>query len=134
MKKTNLILSSGLLMAALLGGSATAFAADAVNRSEAMYNFLPSETVVQNVKNNLQTHGIDSSALRVDSDAKGVVQLSGLVGSKEDAEMATKIAQQSEGVYAVLAEWRYELAAVPSDSAAATVQPAPESSSSESQQ
>jgi hypothetical protein len=119
MKKTNFYLTTGLLMASLLGASATATAADVVNRNEAMYKFLPSDTVVQNVKTNLQSHGIDVSTLRVDSDAKGVVQLSGLVGSKQDAEMATKIAQQSEGVYAVLGEWRYELAAVPSDSAAA---------------
>ncbi|HSH86184.1 MAG TPA: BON domain-containing protein [Methylophilus sp.] len=133
MKKTNYYLSSGVLVAALLGASANAMAVDVVNTP--MYNFLPSDTVVQNVKNNLQTHGIDTSTLQVDSDAKGVVQLSGLVGSKQDAEVATQIAKESDGVYAVLGQWRYELAAVPVDSDAAMMEKsAPASDSVESQQ
>jgi hypothetical protein len=125
MKKTNFYLTTGLLMASLLGASATATAADVVNRNEAMYKFLPSDTVVQNVKTSLQSHGIDTSTLQVDSDAKGVVQLSGLVGSKQDAEVATQIAKESDGVYAVLGQWRYELAAVPADSEAAMEKSAP---------
>ncbi len=118
MKKTNFYLSSGVLIAALLGASVNVLAADVVNTP--MYNFLPNDVVEQNVKTNLQNHGIDTSALQVNSDAKGVVQLSGLVASKQDAEVATQIAKESDGVYAVLGAWRYELAAVPVDSPAAS--------------
>lgn len=120
MKKTNFYLSSGVLIAALLGASANVVAADTRTSSEPMYNFLPSDTVEQNVKTSLQSHGIDTSSLQINSDAKGVVQLSGLVASKQDAEVATQIAKESDGVYAVLGAWRYELAAVPADSPAAS--------------
>lgn len=134
MTKTNFYLQSGLLIAALLGGSAHLSAAEVANRNEAMYKFLPSDTVVQNVKSSLQSHGIDTSALQVDSDAKGVVQLSGLVASKQDAEVATQIAKEADGVYAVLGQWRYELAAVPADSPAAMENSTSASGSTESQQ
>lgn len=134
MKKTNFYLNSGILIAALLGTSASALAADIRTNNEPMYNFLPSDTVEQNVKNSLQSHGIDTSALQVNSDAKGVVQLSGLVGSKQDAEVATQVAKEADGVYAVLGAWRYELAAVPADSPAAMENSTPASGSAESQQ
>ncbi len=133
MKKTNFYFKSGVLIAALLGAG-NALAADIRTTNEPMYNFLPSDTVEQNVKNSLQSHGIDTSALQVNSDAKGVVQLSGLVGSKQDAEVATQVAKEADGVYAVLGAWRYELAAVPADSPAAMENAAPASGSAESQQ
>jgi hypothetical protein len=114
MKNTKFYMTAGALVSLLLSANV-----NAVPAAEPMYNFLPSDTVVENVKNNLQTHGIDTTKLQVDSDAKGVVQLSGLVASKQDAEVATQIAKQSDGVYAVLGQWRYELAPVPVDSDAA---------------
>lgn len=107
-------MTAGVLVSMLMSANV-----NAVPSAEPMYNFLPSDTVVQNVKTSLQSHGIDTSTLQVESDAKGVVQLSGLVASKQAAEVATQIAKQSDGVYAVLGQWRYELAAVPADSDAA---------------
>ena len=135
MKKTNFYLAGGVLVAVLMGASVNALAADVVNRSstEPMYNFLPSDTVIQNVKTSLQSHGVDTSALQVDSDAKGVVKLSGLVGSKQDAEMATQIAKQSDGVYAVLGEWRYESAAIPVSEANTIMENEPTASGTETQ-
>lgn len=112
MKKTNTYLVNGVLVAILMCASASGLAAD-LPRSEPMYNFLPDDIVVQNVKTSLQNHGIDTSSLQIDADAKGVVKLSGLVGSQQDAETATHIAKEAEGVYAVLGQWRYESAAIP---------------------
>lgn len=112
MRKTNVYLKSGVLVAILMCASTSGLAAD-LPRSEPMYNFLPGDVVVQNVKTSLQNHGIDASSLQVDADAKGVVKLSGPVGSKQDAETATNIAKEAEGVYAVLGQWRYESAAIP---------------------
>ncbi|MFD0912009.1 BON domain-containing protein [Methylophilus luteus] len=115
MKNTKFYMTAGALISLLLSANVNA----ALPGAEPMYKFLPSDTVVQNVKTNLQSHGIDTTNLQVDSDAKGVVQLSGLIASKQDAEVATQIAKQSDGVYAVLGQWRYELAPVPVDSDAA---------------
>lgn len=114
MKNTKFYMTAGALISVLMSAPV-----NAVPASEPMYKFLPSDTVVENVKTSLQNHGIDTSALQVDSDAKGVVQLSGLVASKQDAEVATQIAKQSDGVYAVLGQWRYESAPVPVGSDAA---------------
>ncbi|MFD1123579.1 BON domain-containing protein [Methylophilus flavus] len=123
MKNTKFYMTAGVLVSMLMSANV-----HAVPAAEPMYKFLPSDTVVENVKTSLQSHGIDTSNLQVDSDAKGVVQLSGLVASKQDAEVATQIAKQSDGVYAVLGQWRYELAAVPVDSDAAQEKTAPASS------
>jgi hypothetical protein len=112
MKKANVSLAGGILIATLVCASANVSAAE-LSRGEPMYNFLPGDTVVQNVKTSLQNNGIDASSLTVDADAKGVVQLSGLVGSKQDAEAAASAAKQADGVYAVLGSWRYETAAIP---------------------
>lgn len=122
MKNTKFYMTAGALVAMLMSANV-----NAVPSADPMYKFLPSDTVVENVKTSLQNHGIDTSKLQVDSDAKGVVQLSGLVASKQDAEVATQIAKQSDGVYAVLGQWRYELAAVPVDSDAAQEKSSPAS-------
>lgn len=76
-------------------------------KGEPMYNFLPSDTVVENVKTTLQNHGVDVSAIQVDADAQGVVQLSGEVGSKQEVETVTQLSKQADGVYAVLGALRY---------------------------
>lgn len=133
MKKTNTYLTSGVLVAMLMCGSATALAAE-LPRSEQMYNFLPGDVVVQNVKTSLQNHGIDASSLQVNADAKGVVTLSGLVDSKQDAETATHIAKETEGVYAVLGEWRYESAAIPVSEAQTLIEGEPTASGNEGSQ
>lgn len=103
MKKMNRYLIANVLSGMLLLSGAQAMA-----KGEPMYDFLPSNTVIDNVKTNLQSHGIDVSNLQVDADAQGVVQLSGEVASKQEVESITQIAQQSEGVYAVLGALRYE--------------------------
>ncbi len=103
MNKMNRYLVSSVLSGMLLLSGPQAMA-----KGEPMYDFLPSDTVIDNVKNNLQSHGVDVSNLQVDADAQGVVQLRGEVASKQEVESITQIAKQSEGVYAVLGALRYE--------------------------
>lgn len=107
MIKMNRYLAMSSMVAVLVGGSAAVSAAELVAKNDAMYHFLPSDTVVDNVKNILQTHGIDAASIQVDADAQGVVQLSGEVGSKQDVETVTQLAKQADGVYAVLGALRY---------------------------
>lgn len=130
--KTANILASGVLVSMLLGVSA-----HAASRSEPMYNFLPSDTVIENVKTSLQNHGLDTSSLQVEADAKGVVQLTGQVGSKQDAERATEIAKEAEGVYAVLGQWRYvapDAEPIPVSEADSMIDAAPTASGNEGYQ
>lgn len=107
MNKMNRYLAMSTMIALLMGGSANALAAGVLAKAEPMYNFLPSDTVVDNVKNTLQTNGVDVSNIQVDADAQGVVQLSGEVASKQDVETVTTLAKQADGVYAVLGALRY---------------------------
>jgi len=107
MSKMNRYLAMSTIIAALAGGSTAISAAELVAKSDPMYRFLPSDTVVDNVKNNLQTHGVDASSIQIDADAQGVVQLSGEVASKQDVETVTQLAKQADGVYAVLGALRY---------------------------
>lgn len=102
MKKMNL--TSSVFAALLFVASTHVMAA----KGDPMYKFLPSDTLVDNVKNNLQSHGVDVSSIQVDADAQGVVQLSGEVASKRDVENITQLAKQADGVYAVLGALRYE--------------------------
>lgn len=103
MKKMNRHVAMCVLASALLSVGGQTFASD-----EPLYNFLPTATVIENVKANLQNHGIDSSNIQVNADAKGIVELSGQVGSKQEADTVAKVVKQSEGVYAVLAALRYQ--------------------------
>lgn len=103
MNKMNRYLISSVFSGILLVASTQVMA-----RGEPMYNFLPSETVVDNVKSTLQNHGIDVSTIEVNVDAQGVVQLTGEVGSKQQVEKITQLAKEADGVYAVLGELRYE--------------------------
>lgn len=118
MMTMNRYLIHSALIAALLAASAPVMA-----KGEPMYHFLPSDTVVNNVKTSLQNQGIDISAVQVDADAEGVVQLRGEVSSKQDAEAVTKLAKQSEGVYAVLGSLRYETGEVVAAPAPAGLDP-----------
>lgn len=110
MNKMNRYLVSSVLSGMLLLSGPQAMA-----KGEPMYDFLPSDTVIDNVKNNLQSHGVDVSNLQVDADAQGVVQLRGEVASKQEVESITQIAKQSDGVYAVLGALRYETGEVVPD-------------------
>lgn len=96
-------MASFTLMTALMGMNTSALAAN-----EAQYHFLPTDTVVNNVKTSLESHGIDPSAINIDSDTEGVVKLSGEVASKQQAEIVTRLAMHSDGVYAVLGDLRYD--------------------------
>lgn len=105
MKKVNNILLSSVLTSILLVASA-----DVMAKGEPMYDFLPSDTVKENVTNNLQVHGVDMSALHVNVDEQGVVRLSGEASSKQQVESITRIVKGTEGVYAVLGNMRYQSA------------------------
>lgn len=109
-------ISGWALVAVLLGLSHQGMAAN-----EAQYHFLPHDTVIDNVRADLQQHGIDPATIRIDADAQGVVKLTGEVDSKQQAEVATRIAMKSAGVYAVLGALRYD------GQSAALAQPVPAS-------
>ena len=96
------------LMSSVLSGILMVSGAQAMAKGEPMYDFLPSDTVVDNVKTTLQNNGIDVSNIQVDADAQGVVQLTGEADSKQQVEKITRLAQEADGVYAVLGELRYE--------------------------
>ena len=81
---------------------------DALAVSEVQYQLLPTDTVVNNVKSDLQNHGIDPAAINVEADDRGIVKLSGAVASQQEALAATRVAMKSAGVYAVLGALRYE--------------------------
>lgn len=96
-----------LIVACLLLAALALYHAPGWARGEAAYHFLPSETVIDNVKTRLQDHGIALSDVSVSADKLGVVTLQGEVASKRQAALAATLAQHTEGVYAVMAELRY---------------------------
>ncbi len=71
------------------------------------YKYLPVEQVESNIKQSLCAHEISADGLNIVSDDKGIVNISGTVASKDQADMVVKIAQANEGVYAVLGELSY---------------------------
>jgi hypothetical protein len=93
--------------AALIGVSSLSFAAADSSVATPQYNFLPQDQVVDNVKANLQNHGISTDAIDIQADAQGVVKINGDVTSKTSAEKITRLAMHSDGVYAVLASLQY---------------------------
>ncbi len=103
MKKINHYMAGFTLITALMMVNTDVLAAN-----EAQYHFLPTDTVVNNVKTSLESHGIDSSNMNIDADTEGVVKLSGEVASKQQAEIVTRLAMHAEGVYAVLGDLRYD--------------------------
>jgi hypothetical protein len=92
-----LFVTLGLLAAS------TAFA----NQSEPMYQYLPAEVVKQNIETTLSQHQIDASNLDIQIDSQGIVNASGNVGSKQEAENITKIIQDSQAVYGVFGKFIY---------------------------
>ncbi|MDP8568299.1 BON domain-containing protein [Methylophilus aquaticus] len=103
MKKINHYVVGFTMIAALMSVNTDVLAA-----SDAQYHFLPTDTVVSNVKTTLESHGIDASTITIDSDTEGVVKLSGEVASKQQADIVARLAMHSEGVYAVLGDLRYD--------------------------
>lgn len=79
----------------------------ALANEPSIYQFLPADTVVSHVKDSLQTHGVDLSTLQISADNQGVVNVSGNVASKLEAENISRWAMHSAGVYGVLGELRY---------------------------
>jgi osmotically-inducible protein OsmY len=71
------------------------------------YQYLPVEQVESNIKASLSAHEINTDALNISSDDQGVVNISGNVASKEQADLIVKIAQTNTGVYAVLGQLSY---------------------------
>jgi hyperosmotically inducible protein len=97
--KTNVL--SLTVMAALLGGAA--FAQDDVdmNRSHPKA-FVKDSVITTKVKTKLAAEHLSSLAkIRVDTDADGVVWLSGTAPTREDAKRAERVARETEGVAAV---------------------------------
>lgn len=103
MKKINHYVAGFTLMTALMS-----FNTDVLAANEAQYHFLPTDTVVNNVKTSLESHGIDPSNMNINADVEGVVRLSGEVTSKQQAEIVTRLAMHADGVYAVLGDLRYD--------------------------
>lgn len=101
MKMNRKLIMHGLMACSLFVSHAV------LAQGEPIYHFLPSDTVIENVKSHLQSHGVDTTAIEVDADAQGVVQLQGEVASKQAVETVTQLAKEAPGVYAVLGALRY---------------------------
>lgn len=114
MKKSNQYLAGFSLIAALMVVNTDVLAAN-----EAQYHFLPTDTVVNNIKTSLESHGIDPSSMHIDVDTEGVVKLSGEVASKQQADIVTRLTMHADGVYAVLGDLRYDTPALESSEAPA---------------
>lgn len=92
-----------LLVALGLFASGVAFA----NSSEPTYQYLPPDVLKANIETSLNTHQIDTTQLDIQVDDKGIVNASGDVASKEQAENITKIIRDTQSVYAVFGKFVY---------------------------
>jgi osmotically-inducible protein OsmY len=101
LSRMNRFFSKSLLIG--LGLVATSFAF--ANQSEPIYQYLPAEELKQNIEAALSQQQIDPSHLDIQIDDKGVVNASGSVESKEQADNITKIIQGTPSVYAVFAKF-----------------------------
>ena len=95
--------SKTLLVALGLFASSVAFA----NNSEPTYQYLPPDVLKANIETSLNSHQIDTTQLDIQVDDKGIVNASGDVTSKEQAENITKIIQDTQSVYAVFGKFVY---------------------------
>ncbi len=98
-----MFMQKSLLVALGLVAATTAFA----TQSEPMYQYLPADVVKQNIEATLSQHQIDASRLDIQIDDRGIVNASGNVESKEQADSITKIIQDSQAVYAVFGKFIY---------------------------
>ncbi len=90
-------------------------------QSAEMYQYLPADTVIQQLKKQFQSQGIDPEKLSIDVDAQGMVTVSGEVASKQQADALRQLAMHTAGVYGVIGEVRY--ASVESTSTEAASEP-----------
>lgn len=98
-----MFLQKSLFVALSLVAASAAFA----NQSEPMYQYLPADVVKQNIEATLNQHQIDATHLDIQIDDQGIVNASGNVESKEQADNITKIIQESQAVYAVFGKFIY---------------------------
>ncbi len=103
--------SKTLLVALGLVVSTFAFANNAanknVNASEPIYDYQPAEVVKANIEAALSNQQIDTTQLDIQVDEKGIVNASGEVASRDEADNITKIIQNTESVYAVFGKFVY---------------------------
>ena len=92
-----------LIVALGLFASSVAFA----NAAEPTYQYLPPDVLKANIETSLNTHQIDTTKLDIQVDDKGIVNASGDVESKAQAESITKIIQDTQSVYAVFGKFVY---------------------------
>lgn len=98
-----MFMQKSLLVTLGLVAASAAFA----TQSEPMYQYLPADVVKQNIEATLSQHQIDASQLELQIDEQGIVNASGNVESKEQADNITKIIQNSQAVYAVFGKFIY---------------------------
>jgi osmotically-inducible protein OsmY len=97
-----------LMFALGLMATSAVFANPAVkNQSEPIYNYLPAEELKVNVESALSANQIDVSNLDIQVDEKGVVNASGNVESKQQADNITKIIKDTQSVYMVFGRFVY---------------------------
>jgi len=77
------------------------------NLNEPIYQYLPAGVLKQNIQATLSQHQIDVSQLDIQIDEQGIVNASGNVESKQQADNITKIIQDSQAVYAVFGKFIY---------------------------
>lgn len=98
-----MLMQKSLLLALGLVATGAAFA----SQNEPMYQYLPAGVLKQNIEATLNQHQIDASQLDIQIDDQGIVNASGHVASKQEADNITKIIQNSQAVYAVFGKFIY---------------------------
>lgn len=95
-------------IAALLGGAA--FAQDDVDLNQSHHKaFVKDSVITTKVKTKLASEHLSSLAkIHVDTDADGVVWLSGKAPTKEAAQRAVTLARSTEGVIGVKSDIKVE--------------------------
>lgn len=93
----------------LVGAASTVllFSVAGVAQTNEMYQYLPADTVVQQLKQQFQSQGIDPEKLSIAVDTQGMVTVSGEVASKQQADALRQLAMHTAGVYGVIGEVRY---------------------------
>lgn len=90
-------------------GSLTAQAADSEMDRGHPTAFVKDSVITTKVKARLAAENLESlKNIKVDTDAKGVVSLSGTVNSREEANKALTIARNTEGVKSVSSDLRVQ--------------------------
>ena len=98
-----MFMQKSLLLALGLVAASAAFSA----QSDPMYQYLPADVLKQNIEATLSQHQIDASQLDIQTNDQGIVNVSGNVESKAQADNITNIIQNSQAVYAVFGKFIY---------------------------